>query len=92
MNEQLREKTNLADKNREKLHHELQDKNEMRKRHDLETLKLSTRISELELMVNELMMNKKEEATSLTTAMNLTSTKLLRAAADKEKDNQSNEE
>ena len=64
----------------------------MRKRHDLETLKLSTRISELELMVNELMMNKKEEATSLTTAMNLTSTKLLRAATDKEKDNQSNEE
>lgn len=47
LRQQLNEKAQLAENNREKLHYELQEKNEMRKRYDLEILKLNTRISEL---------------------------------------------
>lgn len=52
LNQQLLEQTTVADSNRTLLHQELRDKNEMRKRFDLEILQLNSRISELELRLN----------------------------------------
>lgn len=47
LNQDLFEKTNLANKNRALLHEELHTKNQMRKNFDIEILKLNSRIGEL---------------------------------------------
>jgi hypothetical protein len=50
-------------------------------------LKLNARIAELELVISQVVLNHKEEATSLNEAIGMTSSKLLMHAADKEKHN-----
>lgn len=55
----------------------------MRKRFDLETLKLNARISELELRINEISLTKQEENTALNAVVDMTNSKLLRQTTDK---------
>lgn len=64
----------------------------MRKNFDIEILKLTSRIGELELRLNEKLIEKKEEVKSASEKMQMTSDILLRETKDKEKLNQINEE
>ena len=63
----------------------------MRKRFDLQTLKLNTRISELELQLNEILLHKREGETNMNASVNMTTSKLLRHTTEKERSNQVNE-
>ncbi len=57
----------------------------MKKRYDLETLKLNTRITELQLQISQLIVAKKEQTGFFSTNMQLTSEKLIQHSRDREK-------
>jgi hypothetical protein len=90
LNQQLLEQATVADSNL--LHQELRDKNEMRKRFDLEVLQLNSRISELELRLNEQVLQKREDVSVVSSQMEMTSNMLVREAKDRERTTQLNEE
>lgn len=54
-------------------------------------LKASTRITELELQLSQMILAKREETSSLSTNVLLTSQKLLQQSKDREKLSQNNE-
>lgn len=74
----LENKEKIVEENREKLHHEIQDKTEMRKNFDIEVSKLYVRIGDLELKLAKLANEKKEELNNIGSQMELTSMTMVR--------------